>query len=956
VDTSVGSTVAHYRLERPLGTGGMGAVFLARDTRLGRMVALKLLVAPTAPEARRRLLREARASAALDHPGICAIYDVGHDDRAGDYIAMQFVEGETLAARLQRGRLRPDDALVLVAQIAEALGAAHRQGIVHRDLKPGNLIITPSGAPKILDFGLATHVPGTPSAAEADTATHVTDPGVVVGTPAYMSPEQVRNEPLDFRTDVFSLGCVLYECLTGRRAFHGSTSAEVMGEVLHVEPPPASHVVPELGETYDGLCGRMLHKRPAERFQSAEEVLGALRALTPSIPAPSRSATGQASVARRPFPRRAAIVATAGVTLAVAAIVWSMRDSLPDPPDEARRWYERGIDAMRDGTYAGARVALSEAVRLFPAYPQAHARLAEAYAAIDDERNAQKALLELSQLVPNQSRLPREDQLRFEAARAFTLRRFDEAIGAYTELAQDAGGWIDVGRVQEAAGRRADARASYEKAVSLDRQLAAGYLRLGILQGNTDQTSVALATLDEAIRLYRLASRPEGEAQAILSKGVALSSRGQFADARPHFDRVLAFASGGTEYAAQAVAAEIQLSRVEFFSGSFATAEEYARRAVARATDAGLQTLAAAGVLALGNTLLGARQYDAADAQYARAIELAAAREARRVEHRARLQQASLRLQTSRPDQALALSEGPMKYFEQSNDARLFVEAQLVAARAHVALDQPEEASRLTENALAFAEKRGDEGLIAAALENRAGQLASGGMLPDALALRERLERLNRTLGNGFALPFDLANRAELLIQLGRGAEAVPLLDEIAKGIADGVQAFAVMRTRLQRMRALAASVERRFADVVAASVPPADLMGRILTEHALAHLGRSRRPPAEITGWIDEASAASRPDVSFWVASTLRARRDAPGALAVALATLASPAARRNPEASWRVAALAAAVAGRQHVKSATIAAQFRATEDRLLTAWAGAASAYFARPDLAELRKGVR
>jgi serine/threonine protein kinase len=238
-----GSRVSHYELVRKLGEGGMGEVFLAEDLQLNRPVAIKFLSAPRDERNRHRLLKEARSAAALDHPFICAVHEVGHDDALGDYIVMQYVDGETLAERLTRGRLTPNEALALGSDIAEALAAAHRHGIVHRDLKPHNIVIAPDGRPRLLDFGISKRVVTSHEAAEAPTEIQLTQANAVVGTPGYMAPEQIQGQPADYRSDLFALGCVLHECLTGRRAFVGTTSGEVFGQVLHVDPPMVSSIV-----------------------------------------------------------------------------------------------------------------------------------------------------------------------------------------------------------------------------------------------------------------------------------------------------------------------------------------------------------------------------------------------------------------------------------------------------------------------------------------------------------------------------------------------------------------------------------------------------------------------------------------------------------------------------------------------------------------------------------------
>ncbi|HVQ42365.1 MAG TPA: serine/threonine-protein kinase, partial [Vicinamibacterales bacterium] len=277
-----GARVSHYRLIRRLGTGGMGEVYLAHDDKLDRSVAIKFLLGNSDERARKRLLTEARAVAALDHPNICSIHEIDADQWLGDFIVMQYVEGETLSVRLQRGRMLPGEALGMCGRIADALRAAHARGIIHRDLKPQNVILTTSGDPKLLDFGLAKNISSTAKAAAAPTETQLTKPHAVLGTAGYMSPEQVRSHPADHRSDLFALGCVLYECLTGKRAFTGGTSADIHADVLHREPPPPSTLVPGLDASHDTLVARLLEKDPEQRFQSAEQALGAIRMLDPS--------------------------------------------------------------------------------------------------------------------------------------------------------------------------------------------------------------------------------------------------------------------------------------------------------------------------------------------------------------------------------------------------------------------------------------------------------------------------------------------------------------------------------------------------------------------------------------------------------------------------------------------------------------------------------------------------
>ncbi|MGH2626830.1 MAG: serine/threonine-protein kinase, partial [Anaerolineales bacterium] len=234
---SPGTRLGPYEILAVAGSGGMGEVYRARDTRLDRVVAIKVL--PEAllqdPGRRQRLEREARSVSSLSHPHICTLHDVGHQNGV-DYLVMEYLEGETLAERLQKGPLPPDQVLRFAMEVAGALDAAHRQGLVHRDIKPGNIMLTRTGA-KLLDFGLAKMTRDPPPGNHGSTGPTLTRwsetrTGVVVGTPAYMSPEQALGRPIDARTDVFSFGLLLYEMITGQRAFRGDSQAQVLAAIL----------------------------------------------------------------------------------------------------------------------------------------------------------------------------------------------------------------------------------------------------------------------------------------------------------------------------------------------------------------------------------------------------------------------------------------------------------------------------------------------------------------------------------------------------------------------------------------------------------------------------------------------------------------------------------------------------------------------------------------------------
>ncbi len=276
-----GSNIAHYRVVSRLGAGGMGAVYLADDTRLGRRVALKVLPTNVAadPERMHRFVQEAKLASALTHPNVAYIYEIGEDDGLR-FLAMEYVEGEPLTVRMSRGPLGLSELLSVAMQVADALDDAHSKGIVHRDVKPSNLMLTPRGHVKVLDFGLAK--------IEAPGSTHetqvMTSLGVVMGTVAYMSPEQALGRDVDHRTDLFSLGVVIYEMTTARLPFPGATPSETMARILGAQPEAMARFNYEVPEGLDRVVRKCLEKDRERRYQSARELLVDLKNLERDSP------------------------------------------------------------------------------------------------------------------------------------------------------------------------------------------------------------------------------------------------------------------------------------------------------------------------------------------------------------------------------------------------------------------------------------------------------------------------------------------------------------------------------------------------------------------------------------------------------------------------------------------------------------------------------------------------
>ncbi len=339
-----GTKLGPYEIVAPIGAGGMGEVYRARDTRLDRTVAIKVLPPHLSEktEARQRLEREAHAISALSHPHICTLYDIGQQDGI-DYLVMEYLEGETLAQRLTKGPLPLEQVLLYATEIADALDKAHRKGVTHRDLKPGNIMLTKTGT-KLLDFGLAKVVVGaglappraTPASPLHELPTEgkpLTAEGAILGTLQYMAPEQLEGKEVDARTDIFAFGAVVYEMVTGKKAFEGKSQASVIAAILERDPPAMSTLQPMTPPVLDRVVKKCLAKEPEKRWQSANDLTDELKWI----------AEGGSQVALAPTPAvkgirapgRRALILGLGALLLGAVIaslaVWSLKPSPPRP-------------------------------------------------------------------------------------------------------------------------------------------------------------------------------------------------------------------------------------------------------------------------------------------------------------------------------------------------------------------------------------------------------------------------------------------------------------------------------------------------------------------------------------------------------------------------------------------------------------------------------------------------
>ena len=355
-----GKRLGPYEILSAIGAGGMGEVYRAKDTRLNRIVAIKVLPPHLAdsPELRERFEREARTIASLNHPHICTLHDIGHQDGT-DFLVMEYLEGETLAQRLSKGPLPLDQVLQYAIEIADALDKAHRKGVTHRDLKPGNIMLTKSGT-KLLDFGLAKLkqevAPANVQLSQLPTANEpLTAQGTIVGTLQYMAPEQLEGKEVDARTDIFAFGAVVYEMATGKKAFEGKSQASLIAKILETDPPPMSSLQPMTPPALDRVVKRCLAKEPDDRWQSANDLANELKWIAEGG---SQTATPAAVTAERGrMLRRWALVAGLACVIVAALVglaVWNLK---PAPAPLIKACYAHSDNAAAGRPACRARLS-----------------------------------------------------------------------------------------------------------------------------------------------------------------------------------------------------------------------------------------------------------------------------------------------------------------------------------------------------------------------------------------------------------------------------------------------------------------------------------------------------------------------------------------------------------------------------------------------------------------------
>jgi tetratricopeptide (TPR) repeat protein/predicted Ser/Thr protein kinase len=814
----IGQTVSHYRILGLLGEGGMGAVYAAEDTRLGRRVAIKIPhAAPAADNSfHARFLREARSVSQLSHPNIATVFDFGETGEGQPFIVMELVEGRELGDLLREEGLTLERALEIVCEVGEALSEAHLRGVVHRDVKPSNVVINSRGAVKVLDFGLAKIVSGGQHAAstpEAETLMKFrTRSDMLLGTPLYLSPEQARGAEVDARSDLFALGALLYECVTGRPAFSGATVMEIAAQILHVHPPPPSALNPDVPAELDRVAMKALAKQPEERYQSAGEMVEDLRGVRARLAGRGGAATAAApgdavrtvAMAARPATgARVSAIMTLSDTLrrprlSLASLLvllvvgvgafWGIaritKGRAHEPLPEAERLAETGAEYLRDGAFWHASKALERAVEIDDRYALAHARLAEAWMEQDYSDRVDRELLIARQLVPDPSVLDDRDRLYFEAVTSTATRRFDEAARAYEEIArrwpEAPAAHVDLGRAyerREADGDFKRATDSYIEATRRDPKYATAYLRVGNLYARRQQYDSAAAAYDQAEAIYRERGLAEGRAEVHYRRGSTLRNRGMLADARAELQRSLDI-SRTNGYEAKQVNALLQLSAVEYAENNPDVAARRAREAIELAQSAGLENLVALGLVDLGNTFFARGEYAEAEKYLRQGLAFAERNKAHRVRARALINLGSLNIQRGTTDEGVPLVEQALALYRSGGHRKETLQALTILGRAQRQKGNYKEAVAVFEQQLQLAGQAGDPSQVALAHNEIGSVLLRQDDYPAALRHFDETYRIEKTLGHELIVGHALLSRSDALRSMGRLQEVPALLEE----------------------------------------------------------------------------------------------------------------------------------------------------------------------------------
>jgi tetratricopeptide (TPR) repeat protein len=800
---SVGQVlIERFQIVKHLGSGGMGDVYEALDLRLQKgRIALKVIRSSIAqnPAVLTRFKDEVILARRISGPNVCRIHEFFElldpsKTECVAFLTMEFLEGITLSDRIEAGLTPLGEASLIAMQLCAALQSIHGASVIHRDLKPRNIMLVPDNGSKravVMDFGLAHAASG----ASLTEETRNTVPGTIMGTPEYMAPEQFEGREVTPATDIYALGLVLYELVTGKRMYAASTpfaAAVRRGR----RPDAPSSIRPGLPPAWDDVIAKCLEFDAERRYQNVGEVIDALNQHKLVI---WRFRQGQ-----RISLTRGSLIAIASATLLALAITgWVLiGDSLAYHMSPAEKeWYDQGANDLREGTYLKATKEFEMAVQIDEKYPLTHARLAEAWNELDFSGEAQKQLL-YATASDQKIAISKMDRKYVDAIRTMLIHDYSAAIQDYESIlkslpkGQKPEGMVDLGRAYEKAGRMKEALGRYEEAAKLNPNNPAPFVHLGILKSRMRDPAGADIAFNQAEKLYKAGSNQEGIAEVDYQRGYASNEQWAFNKARNFLNKSLA-----TAILIDSVQLRVrtlsQLSSVEYYSGGNDKAIAYANQVIQLSGENELEYWKAEGWMRLGNAYLFKGDLADAESSAQQALKLARQNQHPRIEAYSNFTLASIRDQQGKSDEAIAYAEAAYKYFRDYGFMNEAAKSSIFIIHAQVIKGDSAHALQSAQELLELARKYDLNVFVIHAEESIGDILLNEEDYPSALTHFESALQASHSVPVGE--PYMALHCADVLWQLGRYTEAEKMLAAIPPESRKGdVIASGIERARAQ--------------------------------------------------------------------------------------------------------------------------------------------------------------
>lgn len=781
----VGEVVlGRFKIVRHLGSGGMGDVYEALDFEMGR-VALKVIRSDIAdsPAALLRFKKEVQLARKVGDPHVCRVHELfvlpgAQASSQSLFLTMEFLEGITLRDKIRESGPQPWlEAQAIGIDICAGLQAIHRSGIIHRDLKSRNVMIASrngTACAVLMDFGLA-HELTTPT---SETSIGLTRPGALAGTPAYMAPEQFEGAELTPATDIYALGIILYEMLTGQHPFAASTT--VGAAVLRGRRPQrASSIQQGVPRYFDEVISKCLEYEPGLRYQSAAEVAEVLR----THPLSARGLIGRQ---REMLQKRGtfAVLSAAILAIVIAGGLWLRFHRYQRPSSEVQHWYDVGTAALREGTYVKATRALQVAVDHDPKFALGHARLAEAWSELDFAGRAQEEML-LASTPELEQNLPDLDQMYIEAVRSTLTHDFATAEKQYELILsalpkrEKASGYVDLGLAKEKARNTSEALKDYEAATKLDKDNPAAFMRLGTLRNHLQDAAGGEAAFEQAEKIYQETSNSEGLAEIAYQRGYAATVRGDAAQARTYLQASLDLARQISSVQLE-IRALAQMSSVEYSHGNTSQAVEDANQAIQLARENDLEYWSGDGLMRLGNAYLSSRELEKAEPPLEEALHIAEQGEQPRLEANARISLASARSMQRKWDESVELAQPALSYYKSVGMVDQATRAAILIVRAQRNKQDLTAALSSAGELLDISAKSNNPSLIEMSEEEMGDILGSLERYPDALSHFDQALRIAQSIHANES--YQALHCADVLWHLGRFAEAQNMIVTAQRG------------------------------------------------------------------------------------------------------------------------------------------------------------------------------